>query len=145
MDQVQSNEIAYYFMSFFPNWMIFFHLSFTWWSDLYIIFFQPLNHVDFHLKLRFLIKSGYHIVPSPSIALMQTLSIYCSQSMTLLHFLKVMPPGEEEDNKRATVYKRLGQWRHEGGPRGAKGSMLPPPSEIQIKYSYLDSIILQVR
>ena len=66
---------------FLPNWMIFFHLSSTWMSDLYItkscIFCwyttaekrKSLNHVDFYLKLRFLIKSSYYIVPSPSTAL----------------------------------------------------------------------------
>ena len=32
-------------------------------------FFQSLNHVDFYLKLQFLIKSGYYIVLSPSTAL----------------------------------------------------------------------------
>ena len=31
--------------------------------------FQSLNHVDINLKSCFLIKSGYHIVPSPSTAL----------------------------------------------------------------------------
>jgi hypothetical protein len=66
---------------FLPNWMIFFRLSSTWLSDLYvtkncisvdaqqlkteILFFQSLNHVDFDLKPQFLIKSGYYIVPSP--------------------------------------------------------------------------------
>ena len=34
-----------------------------------MIFFQSLNHVDINLKLRFLIKSGYYIVPSSSTAL----------------------------------------------------------------------------
>ena len=34
-----------------------------------IRFFQSLNHVNFYLKLPFLIKSGYYIVPSPSTAL----------------------------------------------------------------------------
>ena len=34
-----------------------------------IIFFQSLKHVDFYLKLRFLIRSDYYIVPSPSTAL----------------------------------------------------------------------------
>ena len=32
--------------------------------------FQSLNHVDVNLKPRFLIKSGYYIVPSPSTALL---------------------------------------------------------------------------
>ena len=31
---------------------------------------QKLNHVDINLKPRFLIKSGYYIVPSPSTALL---------------------------------------------------------------------------
>ena len=31
--------------------------------------FQSLNHVDINLKPHFLIKCGYHIVPSPSTAL----------------------------------------------------------------------------
>ena len=31
--------------------------------------FQSLNHVDVNLKPRFLNKSGYYIVPSPSTAL----------------------------------------------------------------------------
>ena len=35
-------------------------------------FFQSLNHVDINLKPRFLIKSGYYIVPSPSTALSNT-------------------------------------------------------------------------
>ena len=38
-----------------------------------IIFFQSLNHVDMNLKPRYLIKSGYYIVPSPSTALIGTL------------------------------------------------------------------------
>ena len=36
-------------------------------------FFQSLNHVDINLKPRFLIKSGYYIVPSPSTALLSTI------------------------------------------------------------------------
>ena len=32
---------------------------------------QSLNYVDINLKLWFLIKSGYYIVPSPSTALMK--------------------------------------------------------------------------
>jgi hypothetical protein len=66
--------------------MTFSLLSTTWLSDLYIIncvfcwyttaekqkldFFQSLNHVDVDLKPRFLIKSGYYIVPSPSTTLL---------------------------------------------------------------------------
>ena len=49
----------------------------SWKTD--IIFFQSLNHVDFYLKPWFLIKSGYYIVPSPSIALLST----CLFSMDL--------------------------------------------------------------
>ena len=32
---------------------------------------QSLNYVDVNLKPRFLIKSGYYIVPSPSTALLE--------------------------------------------------------------------------
>ena len=31
--------------------------------------FESLNHIEINLKPRFLIKSGYYIVPSPSTAL----------------------------------------------------------------------------
>ena len=72
--------------------MIFFYLLSTWLSDLYITkncvfcwyttaekrkfdFFQSLNHVDVNLKPRFLIKSGYHIVPSPSTALAASIDV----------------------------------------------------------------------
>ena len=34
--------------------------------------FQSLNHVDVNLKPRFLIKSGYYIVPSPSTAFLKS-------------------------------------------------------------------------
>ena len=40
------------------------------------IFFQSLIHVDFNLKLRFLIKSSYYIVPSPSTALPKGIKPY---------------------------------------------------------------------
>ena len=33
--------------------------------------FQLLKHEEVNLKLRFLIKSGYYIVPSPSTALLK--------------------------------------------------------------------------
>ena len=39
-----------------------------------VFFFQSLNHVDFYSKPRFLIKSGYYIIPSPSTALMDTMT-----------------------------------------------------------------------
>ena len=35
---------------------------------------KPCMYVDINLKLRFLIKSGYYIVPSPSTALPCSLS-----------------------------------------------------------------------
>jgi hypothetical protein len=41
-----------------------------------MIFFQSLNHVDFYLKLRFLIKSSFYIVPSPSTALPKGIKPY---------------------------------------------------------------------
>ena len=63
--------------------MIFFHLSSTWLSDhkklLFLLihsswkteirFFPITEPCRFYLQLRFLIKSGYHIVPSSSTAL----------------------------------------------------------------------------
>ena len=74
--------MAYYFITFHQiGWFSFIcHLLFILLSDLYItkncVFCwyttaekQSLNHVDFYLKPHFLIKSGYHIVPSPFIAL----------------------------------------------------------------------------
>ena len=41
-----------------------------------IMFFQSLNHVDFYLKLRFLLKSSYYIVPSPSTTLPKGIKPY---------------------------------------------------------------------
>ena len=38
-------------------------------------FFLSLNHVEVNMKTRFLINSGYYIVPSPSTALSDTLPI----------------------------------------------------------------------
>ena len=79
---------------FLPNWMIFFHLSTTWLSDLYIIkklvfllihncwkteiwfFFSITEPCRDDLKPRFLIKRLYdYIVPSPSTALASFLEI----------------------------------------------------------------------
>ena len=57
---------------FLSNWMIFFHLSSTWLSDLYATknrvfcffqFFKFLNYEEINLKQQFIIKSGYYIVP----------------------------------------------------------------------------------
>ena len=44
-------------------------LLISWSSKNGNYIFQSLNHVDINLKPRFLIKSGYYIVPSPSTAL----------------------------------------------------------------------------
>ena len=68
----------------FSSWLMsFFHSSCTWLSELQVTkklhflliilteirFFQSLTYVKVNLKLRLLIKSGYHIVPNPPIAL----------------------------------------------------------------------------
>ena len=37
-------------------------------------FYQSLNHVDVNMKLRFLLKSGYFIVPSASTALKKSIT-----------------------------------------------------------------------
>ena len=44
--------------------------------------FQSLNHVDLHLKSRFLIKNGYH---SANSALQRVLSAQCNYSLQLLN------------------------------------------------------------
>ena len=49
-------------------------------------FFQSLKPVDLYLKSRFLIKSGYYIVPSPSTVLMNTVPFkgQINRQMTIL-------------------------------------------------------------
>ena len=46
---------------------------FCWKTE--VQFYQSLNHVDGNLKLQFLIKSGYYIVPSPSTTLKYCISL----------------------------------------------------------------------
>jgi hypothetical protein len=48
-------------------------LLISWSSKNGNYIFQSLNHVDINLKLQFLIKISYHIVPSPSTTLQLTL------------------------------------------------------------------------
>ena len=44
-------------------------LQISWWSKNVNSILQSLNQIENNLKPRFLIKSGYHIVPSPSTSL----------------------------------------------------------------------------
>ena len=54
-----------------------------------IRFFNHLNYVEVNLKLQFLIKSGYHIVPNPSIALIMNMKDnYTAEDVQKLPSLK---------------------------------------------------------
>ena len=66
--------MAYSFMTFYQNWwssrnkkLCFLLISWSSKNGNFIV--QSLHHVDVNLKPRFLIKSGYYIVPSPFTAL----------------------------------------------------------------------------
>ena len=85
-DQVQSNEMAYQLMTFSICHLLhplqkynFQRSADQFFAEIDQLIFgnqilQSLNHVEVNLKLWFLIKSGYYIVPSSSTALLYLLS-----------------------------------------------------------------------
>ena len=125
--------MAYYFMTFYKigwissichlhGWVIF-TLRFllihnSWKTDFFFFFFfffffQSLNHVYFYLKPWFLMKSSYHIVPSPSTALPEMISV------CLIHW--------PELESGFVFYSRGQGWPHELAPSPWIYDSFPPP------------------